>query len=59
MKKGFLISKKTLLKKEKDLFKSKNAKKGFFKSKKTLLKNEKDFFKSKNAKRLLKSKKLF
>ena len=34
MKKGFLKSKKTLLKKEKDFFKSKNAKKGFFKSKK-------------------------
>ena len=40
MKKGFLKSKKTLLKKETDFFK---AKIGFFKSEKTLLKKEKDF----------------
>ena len=44
MKKGFLISKKTLLKKEKDLFKSKNAKKGFFKSKKNTFKKRKRLF---------------
>ena len=43
MKKGFLKSKKTLLKKEKYFFLKQKCKKGFFKSEKTLLKKEKDF----------------